>query len=197
MSNKIILASASPRRRELLKRLFNNFEIKLANIEENTDYFKPDITVMSLALEKALVVAKNSEEQALIIAADTVVYLDEIIGKPENINDAKNILNKLADNVHTVYTGVALVESQTNRKYVFSESAKVYFKALSDDEIDAYIKTGEPLDKAGAYAIQGLAAKFISRIDGDYYAAVGLPLSALDSALKEHFSDYYSITKGE
>ncbi len=191
---KYILASASPRRRELLEQLGINFDIMVAPIDESgiDKGMTPDLYTGVLSMYKAAAVAKVLREQGrtkeLIIAADTIVYLDgKILGKPIDDNDAKRMLMELSGREHEVYTGLCVM--RINDGYSVSRSVKtaVSFKNLSEEEIDAYIKTGEPSDKAGAYAIQGKASAFVKSITGDYFNVVGLPLSELYDILKNEF----------
>ncbi len=191
---KFILASASPRRRELLEQLGINFDIMVAPIDESgiDKAMAPDLYTGVLSMYKAAAVAKVLREQGrtkeIVIAADTIVYLDgKILGKPTDDNDAKRMLMELSGKEHEVYTGLCVMRIKDG--YSVSRSVKtiVSFKDLSEEEIDAYIKTGEPSDKAGAYAIQGKASAFIKSITGDYFNVVGLPLSELYDILKNEF----------
>lgn len=176
---KIILASASPRRRELLNSIgIDDFTVCPAKGEERApEGLSPDELVKFLSLEKAREVARLYPND-LVIAADTIVWAGgKVLGKPQNERDAFNMLRLLSGKVHAVYTGVAVIKSGT----VLSdaEHTLVTFRELTDDEINAYIATGEPMDKAGAYGIQGKAALLVSKIDGEYSTVVGLPLSKL------------------
>ncbi len=181
---KIILASGSPRRKELLGMLGAEFDICPAVGEENVKSgLGPKETVRSLARAKASEVSEKFDGDTLIIAADTVVSLDnEILGKPHSEAEAKEMLRKLSGAVHKVYTGLCLVHG--DEMLCGAEETSVRFKTLTEHEIDAYVATGEPLDKAGAYGIQGKASIFIEGIDGDYYNVMGLPLCRLDRMLK-------------
>ncbi len=191
---KYILASASPRRRELLEQLGINFDIMVAPIDESgiDKGMAPDLYAGVLSMYKAAAVAKVLREQGrtkeLIIAADTIVYLDgKILGKPTDDNDAKRMLMELSGKEHEVYTGLCVMRIKDGYSVSRSVMTKVSFKTLSEEEIDAYVKTGEPSDKAGAYAIQGKASVFINSITGDYFNVVGLPLSELYDILKNEF----------
>ena len=179
----IILASASPRRRELLEGLGVKPEICPAQGEENVDpALSPEETVKALALQKALEV--QSRREGLILAADTVVELDgEILGKPKDRQDAIRMLRGLSGRAHSVYTGVALLRNGQRR--VAAERTQVFFRALSEREILAYVDSGEPMDKAGAYGIQGLASLFVERLEGDYFNVMGLPLCLVGRLLQE------------
>jgi septum formation protein len=175
----IILASASPRRRELLELLgVKNLKIMPADTDETVAAMSPEAEVQAIALEKAKAVAAKSAAADVVVAADTLVYLEgEALAKPADDSDAFRMLRQLSGARHTVYTGVALV--QGNRELTFAEKTDVYFRKLTDAEIHAYIQTGEPMDKAGAYGAQGRGAMFIERIDGDFFNVVGLPLCRL------------------
>ncbi|WP_070120815.1 Maf family protein [Bacillus marinisedimentorum] len=173
---RLILASGSPRRKELLENAGISFEVVPSTIEERMDETKEvhDI-VMSLALQKAADVAKSYPE-GFVLGADTVVALDgEILGKPEDDMAAREMLKTLSGRVHTVYTGVALVTPQAEK--TFYSSTDVRFWNLTEEEIESYLASGEPYDKAGAYGIQGLGALFVKEISGDYFSVVGLPVS--------------------
>jgi len=176
---KIILASSSPRRAEILRKLGIKFEVKEPIYEPKLLEGTPEEMVKFAALEKARQVAGFYNE-GIVIAADTIVVVDgEILGKPRNEEEAKKFLRKLSGKVHKVYTGIAVIDVATNRKVVDVSISEVKFKELSEEEIEFYVKTGEPLDKAGAYAIQGIGAIFVKWIKGDYYGIVGLPVNKL------------------
>ena len=186
---KIILASGSPRRRELLTDLGIKFEIMVDNSSEVTPKnVSPDEVVMTLAKNKLRNVAKNAPGDSLIIAADTVVACDgRILGKPKDEAQAFEMLSALSGRRHSVYTGVAVGDNKTGKIVCEFEKTDVFFRKLEDDEIKRYIATGEPMDKAGAYGIQNLGALFVERIDGDYFNVVGLPLCRLGKILKNEF----------
>jgi len=191
MNKKIVLASNSPRRRELLEMIGINFEVIPDNTPEpiNRDMIPKDV-VCQLAEFKGKNVSKKigKSENAIIIAADTVVVIDnEIMGKPKNDNDALKMLLKLSGNVHCVYTGVYVLDTETDNFVSFCEKTEVFFKKLDIDEIKDYIITGEPMDKAGAYGIQNLGSLFVEKINGDYFNVVGLPISKLGEVLKKNF----------
>ena len=180
----LILASASPRRRELLAHLGLPFTIEAADIDEtprpNED---PRAYTERLAKEKAQAIAQH-HRGATILAADTTVVLDDLIlGKPHGPEDARRMLQLLQGRTHRVVTGVAL--HSNNQTTVESEIAVVTFVQMNIETIDAYVATGEPLDKAGAYGIQGIAAQFIPRIEGDYSNVVGLPLTRVRQMLHQ------------
>lgn len=191
MTKKIILASNSPRRRELLEMIGLKFDIIADNTPEPMNCDKsPNEVVCELAEFKGNNVSKkcDTKEGAVIIAADTVVAVDnEILGKPSDTQDAMNMLQKLSGKMHCVYTGVHILDIDTNKRITFYEKTEVFFKKLDIDEIKDYINTREPLDKAGAYGIQNLGSLFVEKINGDYFNVVGLPLSRLGRVLKEDF----------
>lgn len=182
---RIILASASPRRIELLKQFNIEFDTIPSDIHEIIRRNeKPKQAVMSLALEKALQVS-NKAPEALVIASDTVVYFDEILGKPNDYDEAFSMLKKLSGRTHEVYTGIALLNDYSKLKVIDYEVTKVTFNKLSDDDIKDYLLTGEAFDKAGAYGIQGFGALLVNKIEGDYFNVMGLPLSKLNVLLKK------------
>ncbi len=196
---KIVLASASPRRRELLEQIGIKFDIVVSNEPEDEidKSLSPENYTSELALMKACNVAKKltgtKRKDSLIIAADTVVYSDgKILGKPKDSDDAFRILKSLSGKAHEVYTGICVMRLTDG--YATSKSIKttVKFKKLTDKTIKAYIKTGEPADKAGAYGIQGRGAVLVEEICGDYFNVVGLPLSVLYDVLISEFGDYIS-----
>ena len=184
-----ILASASPRRTELLKQAGFTFEVIPSKGEEHTDKSTPGEMVMDLALAKASeVYAKNKFNNLMVIGADTIVVYDgEILGKPEDKNDAYTMLSLLSDRTHQVYTGVALIINEDGCKntHIFYECTDVTFSAITPSEIDDYIATGDPMDKAGAYGIQGPFAIHVKSIKGDYNNVVGLPIARLYQEIKK------------
>ncbi len=186
---KFVLASASPRRIEMMRSHGLEPTIMPADIEENlpiVDGMKE--TVMFLALKKAKAIESqligSPHEGSIIIAADTVVYKDEIMGKPTDFNDGFEMLSKLRNTWHYVTTGVALVESGGQKARVFAEVTKVYFKDYTDAELRAYLETDEAYDKAGAYAIQGYFSKYIDKFEGDYNNVVGFPWERIEEEIK-------------
>lgn len=185
---KIVLASASERRQELLSRLIKSFDIIVSDFDESTVLFDGciDRYVEEVALGKALQVKSNLEEDAIIISADTIVTLESnLLGKPNDEEDAFNILKSLQGKKHLVYSGIVVINTAKNIIKQESLATEVTFSKISDDEIVEYIKTGEPLDKAGAYGIQGIGGIFVKEIKGCYYNVVGLPLNKLKSMLQE------------
>lgn len=191
----IVLASASPRRRELLEMLgVKGFKVIPADVDEDIQDLQPDETVKQIARAKARKVSLESAEEDLIIAADTLVfYGGRALGKPTSTDAAKEMLKSLSGNRHTVYTGVAIL--QGGREMTFAEQTDVFFRPLSEAEIDDYIKTGEPMDKAGAYGAQGRGAVFIERIEGDFFNVMGLPLCRLVTMLRCFGSELLKISE--
>lgn len=184
----IILASGSPRRKEILENIGVDFTIIKSDLDEIVRNDEgADQIAMSLAFEKAIDVSEKAEEDDIIIAADTIVLKDRVLGKPKDYDDAFSMLKSLSNDVHYVLTGIAVVQKSTNKKIIGCETTKVYIKELSDARIANYINTGEVWDKAGSYAIQGYGALLIDRLEGDYFNVVGLPVVKLEEILKEHF----------
>jgi septum formation protein len=187
---KLILASASPRRAEILRNAGIQFEICSAGVDESPlGNELPGDHVRRLALAKALSAAKDNRERAdppLMLGADTVVVVDgEILGKPASPDDARRMLRRLRGKIHEVYTGLALLWNCGSKRSVVEEITRVHFAALTDREIEEYIASSEPFDKAGAYAIQGLGGRYVTRIEGCYFNVMGLPLARLYSLLRE------------
>ncbi len=191
INKPIILASQSPRRKFLLEMLGLEFSIMPASIEEvNSDCLPPAEYVMQLASKKAKAAAVIANSDAVFIGSDTIVVLgDTVLEKPLDEGDAKKMLRTLSDNTHTVFTGVAIYDSFADKCNVSYEATEVSFRELCDSEIEAYVATGSPMDKAGAYGIQDdFGAVFVNRIEGCYYNIVGLPLQLLYKMLMEHFA---------
>lgn len=195
MSRKVILGSASPRRRELLAQIGARFEVRTSGREEVYHSTVPEEIVRELAIMKAENVAEDladeqgrTPEDTIVIGADTIVVLDgKILGKPKDEKDAADMIRALQGRSHEVYTGVAILDYDARGEKNVSVRAvgtKVYVNSMDEAEISAYIATGEPMDKAGAYGIQGRFAAYIDRIEGDYYNVVGLPVSYVYQALK-------------
>ncbi|WP_022849911.1 Maf family protein [Limisalsivibrio acetivorans] len=180
MYQSIILASGSPRRRELMSRLNINFQYVTSDVKEEFNDSDPfGDQAMKVAAMKAYNVS-NLYDDAFIIAADTIVIHEGIMyGKPKSGDDVRNTLRKLSGNEHEVITGVALINKREGFCERFYESTKVFFRDFTDDFIDWYIETEEPFDKAGSYAIQGKGCLMVKRIEGDYDNVVGLPVSEL------------------
>ncbi len=185
---KVVLASASERRQELLSRLIKNFDTVVSDFDESKVLFEGDIDryVKDVALGKAMDVKTKLNEDAIIISADTIVTIeDKILGKPKDKEDAFKIIKSLQGRKHMVYSGVVVINTARNVIKQESLATEVTFSEISDDEILEYIETGEPLDKAGAYGIQGIGGIFVKEIRGCYYNVVGLPLNKLKFMLKE------------
>jgi septum formation protein len=184
----LVLASASPRRRELLSGLGLEFEIRLPAIDETRQVGEaPHGYVRRLAMEKVSAVARPGE---IAIGADTIVVLEgQVLGKPVDAADARRMLHLIAGREHTVLTGVALSEPSQRRVQTVVEATRVRIMPLSDETIHWYVDTGEPLDKAGAYAVQGLGAVLVEGVFGSYTNVVGLPLPALHSLMSEFSYD--------
>jgi len=191
----IILASGSPRRRELLDMAGFSFEIIPADVDETADpALSPDQLVAHLSEKKAFHTrdmlkrqkAQNKHDAAVVIGADTVVAIDDLIlGKPKDEDDAFDMLSRLQGRAHTVFTGVTVTACKADKTLTFVESTKVFMRTLTESEIRAYMATGEPFDKAGAYGIQEKGAVLIERVEGDYFTVVGLPLCRLSLILNE------------
>lgn len=186
-STRVILASSSPRRADLLSQIGLTFEIYPSDIEEPS--FNGSITPASATEHLASMKAKSVAErytEGVIIGADTLVaYKNELIGKPDNPEHARSILKKLSGNKHKVVTGVCLINVELSKEITWNEVTKVYFRELNPVEIEEYVNCGEPLDKAGAYGIQGRGAAFVNRIEGCYFNVVGLPLASLIEQLSD------------
>lgn len=182
---KIILASNSPRRKEILSQLGIKCEVVSSKYEEKIENIQPEDLVMRFAEGKALCVAKDILEDALVIGSDTIVYNNGILGKPKNEKDAFNMLRSLSGLYHTVISGISVIKTPSLRKITTFEKTTVKFKDLTDDEIFYYISTGEPMDKAGAYAIQGIGSLIVERIDGCYFNVMGLPVYRLSKVLED------------
>lgn len=196
LEKKLILASASPRRHKLLKQLGFDFEVLVSNIDEtNHSDLSPESHVKVLAFEKARHVADAVKEPAIILGSDTIVVLDgEVLNKPVDAQDAERILKKLSGRTHKVFTGVALIDLPSNNFKTEFQETEVTFRLLTEEEIKAYISTGSPMDKAGAYGIQDdFGAVFVSKVNGCYYNIVGLPLEMLYSSLKSFINSNSAI----
>ena len=182
---QIILASSSPRRKQILSKVTDNFLVDSSKYEEVRGTITDPHSLVKIHAEgKARDVSKKYKD-ALIIGADSVVYLEnKILEKPESADHAKEMLRKLSGKKHEVVTGFCILDTKTGKFVTKSTTTSVYFKPLTEEEIDWYVSTGEPLDKAGAYALQEKGAVFIEKTEGDFYGAVGLPLFQLMKDLK-------------
>ncbi|EST56579.1 septum formation protein Maf [Brevibacillus panacihumi W25] len=180
----LILASSSPRRKELLQTLGLSFSIQSSDVDETTDPgMQPQEIVEELALRKARKIASGLTE-GVVLGSDTIVVLDgEILGKPVDDEDAYRMLHALQGCEHTVYSGIALIDAESGQSEVTHSRTQVRIRPLAPDEIRAYIATREPMDKAGSYAIQGIGATLVEGIEGDYFTVVGLPLRLTASML--------------
>jgi septum formation protein len=180
----IILASSSPRRKELLHQIGLDFRVDPAHVDERVlPGESPDRYAVRVALDKANIAAARAGA-GIIIAADTIVALDdEVLGKPADAGDAERMLTKLSGRVHRVITGLAVMDAATGKALTRTSITRVWFRSLAPREIIAYVATGEPLDKAGAYGIQERGALLVEKIEGCYFNVVGLPLSLLGELL--------------
>lgn len=185
MKKTLVLASQSPRRKELLEQVGVSFETQPSVLEEVIDpALPPEKVVQSLALQKAEEVFRGHPEK-IVLGADTLVAAeDTILGKPTDDADAADMLRRLSGRTHQVHTGTAILSAE--ERTVFTETVHVTFYPLSESEIQTYIQSKEPADKAGAYGIQGLGAVLVERIEGDYFSIVGLPVAKVVRALKKH-----------
>ena len=183
---RIVLASASPRRKQLLEQIGLRFEVEPSDYEEDiAPGSEPHEVAKMLSLGKARAAARK-HRKALIIAADTfVVFGDRILGKPHSNAEAREMLRALNGQAHSVITGFTILDTETGKVLSRSVETRVHMRKLTLREIDGYVRSKEPLDKAGGYAIQGRGAVLVESIEGDYFNVVGLPLSALADALRE------------
>ena len=186
-ATKLILASASPRRAEILRAAGFTFTVLSSAVDETpVPGESAQEMVLRLADAKAELVAARAVGPAIVIAADTAVLIDgEVLGKPRTADDAHNMLTRLSGHMHSVVTGVTLIRLPDAERRSFVETTQVYFTSLSPEELTRYLSTDEPFDKAGAYAIQGRAGRYITRIEGCYFNVVGLPLARLCHSLTE------------
>lgn len=184
---KIVLASASPRRRELLEKIGVTFTVVPTEGDEKTTKTRPEEVVEELAFQKASENRAIQEKDVMVIGSDTVVAVDgRILGKPGSREEAVHMLQMIQGRIHQVYTGVAVLinEQEERRQLVFHEKAQVEVYPMTEEEIQNYVATGEPMDKAGAYGIQGSFAVYVKKIDGDYNTIVGFPVSRFYQELK-------------
>lgn len=205
---KVVLASKSPRRKEILQNLGVKFEIITADTDESSEVTKPDALVRELALRKGEAVANkiiadkifSTDESVLVLSSDTVVAVDErILGKPRDFSDAADMLSLIEGRDHSVYSGIAaiLIEGGKCQKSVsMAEETVVRFAPMTEKEIEFYINNESVLDKAGAYAIQGIASAWIEKIDGDYFNVVGLPVRRMFKLLGEEFGITLEVLRG-
>jgi septum formation protein len=183
---KLILASSSPRRAEILTNAGVPFSVLSSAVDESPHPGEvPAALVQRLANAKADLVTARAVGPAIVLAADTVVVLDnQILGKPRSVEDARHMLQQLSGRTHSVLTGVAMIRLPDGERRQFIESTLVHFQPIADEELSSYLATEEPYDKAGSYAIQGLAGRYIPRIEGCYFNVVGLPLSRVLTELE-------------
>ncbi|MGR5236214.1 Maf family protein [Vibrio alfacsensis] len=181
----LVLASGSPRRKELLAQLGYEFDIVLPDIEEaKQDHEQAQDYVLRLSLEKAQTGLAMAKPDSVVLGSDTVVVCDnQVLEKPKSFEDSKRMLNNLSGRQHQVMTAVSIVSSEQQHSVVVITD--VWFKPLSEEEIEQYWQSGEPCDKAGSYGIQGLGGRFVTRIEGSYHAVVGLPLFETDQLIQE------------
>lgn len=182
---KIILASASPRRKEILRISGLRFNVRSSSYRENLGLsLKPRELARHLSRRKAEYVAPQYKN-ALVIAADTfIVFRNSLLGKPRSSAEAVKMLQMLSGKIHSVITGFTIIDTGSRKIATKSMETRVFFRKLTKKEIQSYVRSGEPMDKAGAYAIQGLGAAFVEKIEGDYFNVMGLPLCALLQSLK-------------
>ena len=187
----LVLASASPRRRELLKSCYLNFSVEISDIDENINEESPIKLVQLLAMEKASTILERTKKDApIVLGSDTIVVLDnKILGKPTNKDDARKMLLSLSGKKHIVVTGVALVSKE--KSVQFYDETTVVFDEISPDLLELYLNTGESLDKAGSYGIQGPALSFIKKVEGSYSNVVGLPVDKVLSEIKSFIGCRY------
>lgn len=180
---KYILASNSPRRRQLMEMLGVGFETIISAVEETIDtQLSEEELVMDLAFQKANDIFQTHKDD-VVLGFDTMVYSEgEALGKPKNAEDAKRMLKKLSGKTHVVVTGCAIITKEMSKS--FHEASEVTFYPMTDEEIDQYVASKEPFDKAGAYAVQGLGSKFVKSIHGDFYTVMGMPVARLYHELK-------------
>ncbi len=198
LSVPIILASKSPRRAHLLQQIGLQFTIDASSaVEIFEDHLSPSEIVQHLSFIKANDIAKKYKK-GIIIGSDTIVVIDgEILGKPVDNNDAEKMLQRLSGRTHSVFTGIAFIDAYTKKSFVDFERTDVTFRTLRTEEIRSYIRSGSPMDKAGAYGIQDdFGAVFIERINGDYYTVVGFPISKFYLTLT-NFANELGYLKGE
>jgi len=184
---KLILASASPRRRDILNNAGYTFEVRPLDVDEGgISVSDPQLLVRELALLKAAACAKETPEDAFVIGADTLVSLDgEVMGKPTDFEDAVRMLSRLSGRSHQVYTGVCVINTKNGAAISKNDTTHVTFRTLTEAEIRDYVSTGEPMDKAGAYAIQGIGQKLVSGIDGDLNNVIGFPVHLFEAIVAE------------
>ena len=183
LARPLILASGSPRRKEILDTMGLSYTVDISDADESF-FSDPESTVLELSRRKAQAVAANHKD-SIILAADTLVFCREVLGKPKDAAHAREMLRALSGDWHSVFTGVTLIDTASGKMISKADMTRVHFVDLSDEEISAYVASGEPLDKAGAYGIQGMGGMFIDKIEGSYSNVVGLPMALVRSMLME------------
>ena len=181
----IVLASSSPRRKEILEKSGLSFVIDPSSFEEDMNQNLGSAELVKvLSLGKAKDVAKR-HKNAIVIGADSIICLNrKVLGKPHTKGEAIRMLSELSGSIHSAITGFTMIDTDSGKTFTDSVETKIYFRKLTEEEIEKYVETGEPLDKAGAYAIQGKGAMFVKKIEGDYFNILGLPLNDVIRALK-------------
>lgn len=191
----MILASASPRRKEILENFGFSFKTVVKNVDETSNKDTVKEKIMEIARKKAIAVAKNFPNENVIGADTMVVINNKILGKPHNKQEAFEMLKSLSGKNHEVITAFSFINLEKNITYCDYEITKVYFKNLTDEEINWYIGTNEPMDKAGAYGIQGKGAFFVEKIEGDFFSVMGFPLGKFVRFLSESGFDLNNLEK--
>jgi len=181
----MILASKSPRRKEILEEFGFKLQIITEEVAEESNEKDPILWAIEIAKKKAEAVSKNNRDQWVLAADTVVVYENEFLGKPKDEKDAFEVLKKLSGKNHQVITGVVFINVEANIEISFADKTEVYFKQLDESEINWYVETKDPLDKAGSYGIQGKGSIFIERIEGDFFNVMGFPISKFYDKLKE------------
>ena len=189
---KLILGSSSPRRQSLFEQLHLKFEIISSDIEEPKFTNDPTKHILHYSKEKANAIRKLiPNEDYLLVTSDTIVWLNnQILGKPKDKNEACKMLKEMSSNKHTVYSGIYIYSSKDKKEAISFETTDVYFSQITEKEIDWYVNTGEPLDKAGAYGIQGYGSIFIKKIEGCYFNVMGFPINAFYNLLKKKLPNF-------
>ena len=194
---RVVLASKSPRRKEILENLGMKFDIVVADADESCDIADPKERVGALAAVKGRAVKEllSACEDTLVIACDTLVYAEgEFLGKPKDREDAKRMMGLLSGKAHSVVSGLYI--SLGDKEFAGAEETRVIFDEMTEEEIESYISSDEPYDKAGGYAVQGLASLYVKGLEGDYFNVVGLPVNLLYNALKKEFCIDFALLKG-
>lgn len=181
----MILASKSPRRKEILEEFGFELKIVTKEVEEVSNEIDPHLWAKEIAYKKGIAVSKEYPNEYVISADTVVIFNGEFLGKPKNEEEALIVLKKLSGNVHEVITAVTLINEEKGINRTFTDSTNVYFKTLNEKELKWYVKSGEPMDKAGSYGIQGKGAIFVEKIEGDFFNVMGFPLSKFYDMLKE------------